>query len=232
MPPSSGAERSIRAAGSLCPLDRPPASPGPLLPLSFLEILLAQPSILGGTEPLVGRPASHLTGWIVSLWGPDIVPSLQKGELSPRGAGMPDTQLLVDQMQTAGFSASASPPMTMGLLTSWQPSVLCGPHLTLNTGRAGSALQVSRLGPGTLCCNARPWTSISSSNKVHRNSAQSLRRVRLLGALWTAARQAPLSLGFPRQECWSGPSLPSPGDLLNPGIKHACAALTGGFFTI
>ena len=93
-------------------------------------MLLAQPSILGGTEPLVGHPASHLTGWTVSLRGPGIVPSLQTGELSPRGAGMPDTQLLVDQMRTARFSASVSLPMTIGLLTSWQPSVLCGPYLT------------------------------------------------------------------------------------------------------
>ena len=35
------------------------------------------------------------------------------------------------------------------------------------------------------------------------------------------ARQAPLSLGFPRQEHWSGLPCPSPGDLLDPGIKPA-----------
>ena len=34
----------------------------------------------------------------------------------------------------------------------------------------------------------------------------------------TIARQAPLSLEFPRQEYWSGLTFPSPGDLLNPGI--------------
>ena len=37
--------------------------------------------------------------------------------------------------------------------------------------------------------------------------------------LWTAARQAPLSMGFSRQEFWSGLPLPSPGDLSKPGIK-------------
>ena len=36
---------------------------------------------------------------------------------------------------------------------------------------------------------------------------------------WTVARQAPLFRGFPRQECWSGLSFPSPEDLPNPGIK-------------
>ena len=40
--------------------------------------------------------------------------------------------------------------------------------------------------------------------------------------------QAPLSMGFSRQEYWSGLPFPHPGDLPNPGIKHA---LAGGFFT-
>ena len=49
---------------------------------------------------------------------------------------------------------------------------------------------------------------------------------------WTVACQAPLSMGFPRQEYWSGLPFPSPGDLPDPGIKPASAALAGGFFTI
>jgi len=36
---------------------------------------------------------------------------------------------------------------------------------------------------------------------------------------WTVARQAPLSMGFPRQEYWSGLSFPPPGDLPDPGIE-------------
>ena len=36
---------------------------------------------------------------------------------------------------------------------------------------------------------------------------------------WTIARQAPLSIGFPRQEYWSGLPFPSPGNLPDPGIK-------------
>ena len=42
------------------------------------------------------------------------------------------------------------------------------------------------------------------------------------------ARQAPL--GFPRQEYWSGLPFPSPGDLLDPGIKPTSLVLAGGFF--
>ena len=36
---------------------------------------------------------------------------------------------------------------------------------------------------------------------------------------WTVARQTSLSIGFSRQECWSGLPFPSPGDLPNPGIE-------------
>ena len=42
---------------------------------------------------------------------------------------------------------------------------------------------------------------------------------------------SPLSIGFPRQEYWSGLSLPSSGDVLNQGIKSLSPALAGGFFT-
>ena len=48
---------------------------------------------------------------------------------------------------------------------------------------------------------------------------------------WTIACQAPLSMGFPRQEYWSGLPFPSPGDLPNPGIKPMSPTLADGFFT-
>ena len=48
---------------------------------------------------------------------------------------------------------------------------------------------------------------------------------------WTVAHQGPLSIGFPRQEYWSGlPFLP-PGDLPKAGIEPVSPALAGGFFT-
>ena len=58
---------------------------------------------------------------------------------------------------------------------------------------------------------------------------------RLLETLWPVAHQAPLSMGFPRQECWSGLPFPPPGDLLVPGIETTSPVsptLAGGFFTI
>ena len=48
---------------------------------------------------------------------------------------------------------------------------------------------------------------------------KSLSRAQLFATPWTVAHQAPLSMGFSRQEYWSGLSFPSPGDLPNPGIK-------------
>ena len=53
----------------------------------------------------------------------------------------------------------------------------------------------------------------------------SLNCVWLLLTPWTVACQAPLSMGFPRQEYWNGLPFPSPGDLPNPGIKRATPAL-------
>ena len=46
-----------------------------------------------------------------------------------------------------------------------------------------------------------------------------------LATLWTAARQAPLSMGFSRQDYWGGMPFPSPGDLPNPRIKPGSSAL-------
>ena len=48
---------------------------------------------------------------------------------------------------------------------------------------------------------------------------------------WTVARQTPLSMGFPRQEYWSGLPFAYPGDLPEPGIEPMSPALEGGFFT-
>ena len=48
---------------------------------------------------------------------------------------------------------------------------------------------------------------------------------------WTVACQALWSMGFSRQEYWSGLIFPSPGDLLSPGIEPASPALAGRFFT-
>ena len=58
--------------------------------------------------------------------------------------------------------------------------------------------------------------------------------VQVFATLWTVAHQAPPSMGFSRQEYWSGLPFPPPGDLPEPGIEPASLpppALAGGFFT-
>ena len=52
-----------------------------------------------------------------------------------------------------------------------------------------------------------------------------LSHVQLFMTLWTVARQAPLSMGFSRQEYWSGLPFPSPGHFPNPGTKPGSRAL-------
>ena len=64
--------------------------------------------------------------------------------------------------------------------------------------------------------------------------AQSLSRVRLFETPWTVAHQAPLSMGFSRQEYWNGLPFPPPGILPGSGMELASPmspALAGSFFT-
>ena len=58
--------------------------------------------------------------------------------------------------------------------------------------------------------------------------------VQFFATLWTVALQAPLFMGFSRQECWSGWPCPPPGDLPDPGIEPESLmypALARGLFT-
>ena len=57
---------------------------------------------------------------------------------------------------------------------------------------------------------------------------KSLSRVRLFETPQTTGHQAPPSMGFYREEYWSGVPFPSPGDLLDPGLNpHLLPALAG-----
>ena len=69
---------------------------------------------------------------------------------------------------------------------------------------------------------------------IFYSSVQSLSRVWLFVSSWIAALQASLSMGFSKQEYWSGLLCPSPRDLPNPGIEPMSLmspALAGRFFT-
>ena len=81
----------------------------------------------------------------------------------------------------------------------------------------------------------RDWTLHSeSTNQVQPLCCAVLSRfscVWLFTTLWTIAHQAPLTMGFSRQEYWSGLLCPPPGDLHDPRLKPRSPAPVGGFFT-
>ena len=68
-------------------------------------------------------------------------------------------------------------------------------------------------------------TALAREGKVRRELGMSLSSVLLFVISWTVAHQAPLSMGFSRQEYWSGLPFPSPGDLPNPRIESGSPAL-------
>ena len=84
-------------------------------------------------------------------------------------------------------------------------------------------------------CSIHLWHQGRHTCVQHQSSVviviQSLSHVRFLATPWTVALQVPLSMGFPRQEDWSGQPSPSPGYLPDPGIEPTSPALAGRFFT-
>ena len=79
---------------------------------------------------------------------------------------------------------------------------LCDP---IDSSPAGSLV------PGILQARTLEWVAIAFSNAWRwKVKVKLLSHVRLLATPWTAAHQTPLSMGFSRQECWSGVPLPSP----------------------
>ena len=64
-----------------------------------------------------------------------------------------------------------------------------------------------------------------------QSEVKSLSRVQLFATPWTAAYQASPSMGFSRQEYWSGLPFPSPGDLPDPGIEPGSPALEADALT-
>ena len=96
----------------------------------------------------------------------------------------------------------------------WSCLTLCDP---IDGSQPGSPVS------GILQAITLEWVAISFSNAWKwKVKVKSLSRVRLLATPWTAAHQAPLSMGFSRQEYWSGVSLPSPGTYITSAQNHLC----------
>ena len=66
---------------------------------------------------------------------------------------------------------------------------------------------------------------MSKEERKRKVKVKSFSRVRLFAIPWTVVYQASLSMGFSRQEYWSGLPFPSPGDLPYPGIEPRSPAL-------
>ena len=80
--------------------------------------------------------------------------------------------------------------------------------------------------PGILQARVLDWAAISFSNAWKwKVKVKSLSRVRLLATPWTAAYQAPLPMGFSRQEYRSGVPLPSPISMFNKVLKYKWTSL-------
>ena len=74
--------------------------------------------------------------------------------------------------------------------------------------------------PGILQARTLEWVAISFSNAWKwKVKVKLLSRVRLLATPWTAAHQAPPSMGFSRQEYWCAVPLPSPEEVLQQFVK-------------
>ena len=88
----------------------------------------------------------------------------------------------------------------------------------LNGHEFEQALGVGDRQGGLACCSI--WGCKGSDRAIELNwkKVKSLSRIRLFATPWTVAYHAPPSMGFSRQEYWSGLPFPSPGDLPNPGI--------------
>ena len=98
-------------------------------------------------------------------------------------------------MLKMGYAAAAAKSL-QSCLTLWDP---------IDGSPPGSVV------PGILRARTLEWIAISSSNAWKgKVKVKSLSPVWLLATPWTAAYQAPLSMGFSRQEYWSGVPLPSP----------------------
>ena len=82
---------------------------------------------------------------------------------------------------------------------------------------------MTKTGPGIDFAQQTPDWSEPALKK--RKKVKLLSRVQLFATPWTVAYQAPPSVGFSRQEYWSGVPFPSPGDLPDPGIEHGSPSL-------
>ena len=136
----------------------------------------------------------------------------------PTPGDLPDPGIeptsLVSPALAGGFSTT-EPAAAAAAKSHQSCPTLCDP---IDGSPAGSPV------PGILQARTLEWAAISFSDAWKwKVKVKSLSHVRLLATPWTVAYQAPPSMGFPRQEYWSGVPLPSP--LGSPFIQKATVFL-------
>ena len=119
----------------------------------------------------------------------------------------------------------------------WGPGGLNGPNMRRGAGEEAEArVQTQAVSQKTVVVLKRArndkqrdwWDKCDGMNFGQFQLElliESLSHVRLFVTPWTTAHQAPLSMGFSRQEYWSGWPCPPPGDLPDPGIEPLSPAL-------
>ena len=129
------------------------------------------------------------------------------GLLSPSSEDLPDPGIQVRSPSLQAWATQATrdaPAAATAAKSLLLCLTLCDP---IDSSPPGSPV------PGILQARTLEWVAISfSSAWKWKGKMKSLSRVRLFVTPWTAAYQAPQSMGFSRQEYWSGWPLPSPRD--------------------
>ena len=106
------------------------------------------------------------------------------------------------------------------------------PLLTERTSRGINWYVASKGWSQDSTCGLSGYKALNSrKNDILKVKVKSLSRVHLFATPWTVAHQAPLSVGFSRQEYWSGLPFPSPGDLPDPGVEPRFPALQADALT-
>jgi len=105
----------------------------------------------------------------------------------------------------------------------WQPTPVFLPGESQGPGSLVPSLESHRVG--------HDWID-SAAAIITELCAHSVSHVQLFATLWSVVGQAPLSMGFSRQEYWSGFPGPPPGDLPWPRYQTWFSRTASGFFTI
>ena len=113
------------------------------------------------------------------------------------------------------WTIAHQPPLSMGFFRQeyWSGLPFPSSEDLPNLGIEPASLLSPALS-GRFFTTSATWETLVTKVKVKLLSC-----VRLFATPWTVAHQAPQSMEFSRQECWSGLPFPSPGDLPNPGIE-------------